>query len=596
MTRPARELDLAALLGAFPDPAALVAEDGLVRLANAAWASAGLPRRLAGESLFLAFRQSGEGRPAAGEIEAGRTAVLHPVGEGWRLALVDARPAAPALDASTLGAILALAPIGAALVEGPDALAGPLIEANPALARLAGRPLIPGERLADLLDPATVREVATGGEGPFEVGFAGAPLRIAQLSLAPAGEGRSLAFLSDISEHKAAQAQLAQRNKMEAIGQLAGGVAHDFNNLLSAIQLRAEELLVRHPLGDPAYESLSEIRATVARAAEVVKQLLTFSRKATHQRETLDLAETLIDLEVLLRRLLREDVRLETRYARDLPLVRIDKAQFENAVMNLVVNARDAIRSGGGSTIGLTARRVSPDEAASLGLADAAAGQMALIEVTDDGPGVPPDVLPSIFDPFFTTKAPGEGTGLGLASVYGAVRQSQGHIVAVSPPGEGASFRIFLPAFIPPLQLTQVEPPAPARRAARDLSGKGLILLVEDEAMVRGITARLLRARGYEVLEAGDGEAALEMAREHAGRIDLMISDVIMPGLDGPALLDAARDFLDGAPVVFISGYAEAEFSRVLEAEPNVSFLPKPLDIKSLAEEVKRRLQERAGA
>jgi len=388
------------------------------------------------------------------------------------------------------------------------------------------------------------------------------------------------------------QTQLAQSNKMQAIGQLAGGVAHDFNNLLSAIQLRLDELLLRHPLGDPSYEGLSEIRQTSIRAADLVRQLLTFSRKATIQRETLDLGELISNFEVLLRRLIREDVRLETDYGRNLPLVRADKAQLENAVMNLVVNARDAVRSQGGGSVRLRTARVSQAEAFALGYAGAPMGEMAMIEVADDGPGIPPQVMAKIFDPFFTTKPVGEGTGLGLATVYGIVKQSDGWIAVDSKPGHGAAFRIFLPVYEPPVL---VEPPAPApprgRTTARDLSGAGRILFVEDEDAVRGVAARLLRARGYEVLEAADGEEALAIAEANAGEIDLMISDVIMPGIDGPTLLKQARDYLGAAPVMFISGYAEAEFSNLLEGEKGVSFLAKPIDIKTLAERVKQQLQ-----
>ena len=188
-------------------------------------------------------------------------------------------------------------------------------------------------------------------------------------------------------------------------------------------------------------------------------------------------------------------------------------------------------------------------------------GDLALIEVSDDGPGIPPAMLGKIFEPFFTTKSAGEGTGLGLATVYGIVKQSDGWIVASSPPGQGAVFRIFLPEYIPPLTVESPAGAGAARATARDLSGAGRILFVEDEAVVRGIAVRLLRERGYEVIEAADGEEALALAEEHAGAIDLMISDVIMPGLDGPSLLKAARPFLGDAPVMFISGYAEAEFS-----------------------------------
>jgi two-component system cell cycle sensor histidine kinase/response regulator CckA len=214
-----------------------------------------------------------------------------------------------------------------------------------------------------------------------------------------------------------------------------------------------------------------------------------------------------------------------------------------------------------------------------------------LLEVADDGPGIAPEALAKIFEPFFTTKPQGEGTGLGLATVYGVVKQADGWITAESKPGEGAKFRIFLPVHAPPLAFEPAAQPNLARPAPRDLSGVGRILFVEDEVLVRGIAARLLRARGYEVIEAVDGEDALQLAKDHAGAIDLMISDVIMPGMDGPTLLKAARPYLGEAPVMFISGYAEAEFSQLLEGESGVSFLPKPLDIKSLAERVKAQLR-----
>jgi two-component system cell cycle sensor histidine kinase/response regulator CckA len=417
------------------------------------------------------------------------------------------------------------------------------------------------------------------------------PSSIAHLYVARLA-GRSLAYLVDVTEQKQMQAQLAQSNKMQAIGQLAGGVAHDFNNLLTAILMNLSELETRHPLGDPSFEGLARIRENALRAAGLVGQLLTFSRKVTVQRETLDVGELISNVTVMLRRLLPESVGMDTDYGRNLPQVRADRQQLENAVMNLVVNARDAVRGLGGGTIKVRAARVGEAEAVALGYEGAPMGEMALIEVADDGPGIPADVLPKIFDPFFTTKPVGEGTGLGLATVYGIVKQSDGWIAVASEPGEGATFRIFLPVYEPPVL---VEPPAPAppkgRTAARDLSGVGRILFVEDEDAVRKVAARLLRARGYEVLEAADGEEALAIAEANAGQIDLMISDVIMPGLDGPHLLKEARQYLAGAPVMFISGYAEAEFSKVLEGETGVSFLAKPIDITVLAERVKQALQ-----
>jgi two-component system cell cycle sensor histidine kinase/response regulator CckA len=224
-----------------------------------------------------------------------------------------------------------------------------------------------------------------------------------------------------------------------------------------------------------------------------------------------------------------------------------------------------------------------------------AQGDQALIEVSDDGPGIAPEVMDKIFDPFFTTKPVGEGTGLGLATVYGIVKQSDGWISVDSRPGEGAAFRIFLPVHHQAAVIQAApEPIAPKRPAARDLSGAGRILFVEDEDAVRGVAAKLLRARGYEVIEAASGEEALELAENHAGEIDLMISDVVMPGMQGPDLLKQARQYLGAAPVMFISGYAESEFSDLLEGEANVSFLPKPIDIKTLAERVKLELQKAA--
>jgi two-component system cell cycle sensor histidine kinase/response regulator CckA len=297
---------------------------------------------------------------------------------------------------------------------------------------------------------------------------------------------------------------------------------------------------------------------------------------------------------VLLRRVLHEDVKLETEYGRNLPLVRADRSQLETAVMNLAVNARDAIRAFGGATVRIRTARLSEQEAASLGYPEAR-GPQALIEVSDDGPGITADVMDKIFDPFFTTKPVGEGTGLGLATVYGIVKQSDGWISVDSKPGDGAAFRVFLPVYEPaPAALEAPAPAKPQRPAARDLSGIGRILFVEDEDAVRGMAAKLLRARGYEVIEAASGEEALELAEEHAGKIDLMISDVVMPGMQGTDLLKQARQYLGDAPVMFISGYAEAEFSNLLEGERNVSFLPKPIDIKTLAERVKQELQKAA--
>jgi len=605
--------DFETLVRALAEPAALVAEDGAVESANAAWRELiGPHRRLqrsalsAAPALLRAASRDGQAserieigggarRLDASRLEDGRFLVRLPPEPTPEPAPSKPTKAAALSPGAGLDAFAAASPFGAALIEGEDPFAGAILEVNEAWAAIAGETPAARAQLGPLLTPASrdeaARRLAAGGAGPFEVNPAARPTSIAHLYVARLA-GRSVAYLVDVTEQKQMQAQLAQSNKMQAIGQLAGGVAHDFNNLLTAILMNLSELETRHPLGDPSFEGLARIRENALRAAGLVGQLLTFSRKVTVQRETLDVGELISNVTVMLRRLLPESVGMDTDYGRNLPQVRADRQQLENAVMNLVVNARDAVRGLGGGMIKVRAARVGEAEAVALGYEGAPMGEMALIEVADDGPGIPADVLPKIFDPFFTTKAVGEGTGLGLATVYGIVKQSDGWIAVASEPDEGAVFRIFLPVYEPPVL---VEPPAPAppkgRAAARDLSGVGRILFVEDEDAVRKVAARLLRARGYEVLEAGDGEEALLIAEEYAGQIDLMISDVIMPGLDGPHLLKEARQYLAGAPVMFISGYAEAEFSKVLEGEEGVSFLAKPIDITVLAERVKQALQ-----
>jgi two-component system cell cycle sensor histidine kinase/response regulator CckA len=607
--------DLGALAQALAEPAAIVTDDGRIEIANEAWrALVGAQRRLqrtpltASHALLRAAGSEGQAselteiggerrRLDAARLDAGRLLLRLMPTPAAPAPAAPARAADAAADATAarLDAFATASPFGAALIEGDDPFAGEIVEVNAAWAGIAGEAAGGGTRLGPLLTDKSredaQRRLAAGGVGPFEVTPAARPASVAHLYVARLA-GRCVAYLVDVTEQKQMQAQLAQSNKMQAIGQLAGGVAHDFNNLLTAILMNLSELETRHPLGDPSFEGLARIRENVLRAAGLVGQLLTFSRKVTVQRETLDVGELISNVTVMLRRLLPESVGMDTDYGRDLPHVRADRQQLENAVMNLVVNARDAVRSRGGGRIMVRAARVSESEAAKLGYEGAPMGEMAMIEVADDGPGIPAEVLPKIFDPFFTTKAVGEGTGLGLATVYGIVKQSDGWIAVDSKPGEGATFRIFLPVFEPPVLVEPAPAPAPKGRApARDLSGVGRILFVEDEDSVRRVAARLLRARGYEVIEAADGEEALAIAEANAGELDLMISDVIMPGMDGPALLKAARPYLADAPVMFISGYAEAEFSKVLEGETGVSFLAKPIDITVLAERVKQVLQ-----
>ncbi len=602
------------LLDAMAEPAALVWSTGQVLAFNGAWAEANgatvaLPKGKSASALYMAFAQARAGEQGRAIVVIGdreQEVLIGQAGEGRFLvraapeavlpvgAAVSPRHAATS-NAVESRAMAAGAPFGSAVIAADDLFSGKVEESNAALSVLTGPAAARDAAFGHLFDPAGVAEARLkldgGSSGPIELVARAFPDRMLHLYVAPEGDRRRI-WLFDVSAQKSMELQLSQAQKMQAVGQLAGGVAHDFNNLLTAIQLQLSGLLERHPVGDPSYEGLNEIRQTAIRAADLVRKLLAFSRKSTVRRERLDLGELVGEFAVLLRRLLREDVRLETDYGRDLPVVLADKSQLETAVMNLAVNARDAMRGvvePGAGVVTIRTARLTADEARLLGWSLAPTSAVALIEVADSGPGVPPELLDKIFEPFFTTKAVNEGTGMGLATVYGIVEQAGGHINVSNAASGGAVFRIFLPEAAE-AELAAVPVIEKVAKAPRDLSGAGRILFVEDEAAVRGIAARLLRQRGYEVIEAEDGEQALELAEQHAGTIDMMISDVIMPGLDGPALLKKARQYLGDAPVLFISGYAESDFSDLLQDEVGVSFLPKPLDIKTLAERVKQEL------
>ncbi len=601
------------LLDAMAEPAALVWATGQVLAFNGAWAEANgattaLPKGKSASALYMAFAQARAGEQGRAIVVIGereQEVLIGAAGEGRFLVRaapeavlpVGAATSRPASVSNALEsrAMAAGAPFGSAVIAADDLFAGKIEEANAALSVLTGPAAARDAAFGHLFDPAGVAEARAkldaGSSGPIELVARAWPDKMLHLYVAPEGDKRRI-WLFDVSAQKSMELQLSQAQKMQAVGQLAGGVAHDFNNLLTAIQMQLSGLLERHPVGDPSYEGLNEIRQTAIRAADLVRKLLAFSRKSTVRRERLDLGELVGEFAVLLRRLLREDVRLETDYGRDLPVVLADKSQLETAVMNLAVNARDAMRGvvePGAGVVTIRTARLTADEARTLGWTSPATDAVALIEVADSGPGVPPELLDKIFEPFFTTKAVNEGTGMGLATVYGIVEQAGGHINVSNAPEGGAVFRIFLPEAAE-AELAETPVIEKVAKAPRDLSGAGRILFVEDEAAVRGIAARLLRQRGYEVIEAEDGEQALELAEQHAGTIDMMISDVIMPGLDGPALLKKARPFLGDAPVLFISGYAESDFSDLLQDEVGVSFLPKPLDIKTLAERVKQEL------
>ncbi len=401
----------------------------------------------------------------------------------------------------------------------------------------------------------------------------------------PAGDdgANAIVFALDTTEQRTLQENLAQGQKMQAIGQLAGGVAHDFNNVLTAIIGYSDLLLANHRPTDPSFQDIMQIKQNANRAAGLVRQLLAFSRRQTLRPQTLQLNDVLSELQMLLRRLVGETIELDVVHGRDLWLVKADLNQFEQVIVNLVVNARDAMSDGGRIT--LRTRNVPASECGEFKEMAITPADYVLIEVEDNGHGIPADVRAKIFEPFFTTKEVGKGTGLGLSMVYGIVKQTGGYVFCESEPGAGATFRILLP------RLTDAESEEPvkkeAAKPAADLTGRGAILLVEDEEAVRAFAARALSSRGYTVLEAESGVEALRVAEEAGGPIDLIVSDVIMPEMDGPTMLTELRRRGFAAKIVFVSGYADDAFAKSLPEGQEFVFLPKPFTLKQLIETVK---------
>ena len=400
------------------------------------------------------------------------------------------------------------------------------------------------------------------------------------------GATELVAVLNDATELKTLEAQFVQSQKMQAIGQLAGGVAHDFNNLLTAISGHCDLLMLRHDQGDPDYSDLVQISQNANRAAALVSQLLAFSRKQTLRPELLDLRETLSDLTHLLNRLVGERVELVLQHDPVLPKIRGDRRQLEQVMMNLVVNARDAMPDGG--EIRIETERIALMEPLQRERALVEPGEYAAVRVRDRGRGIPTDKLQKVFEPFFTTKRTGEGTGLGLSTVYGIVKQTGGFIFVDSVQGEGSCFTLMFPSYEAPEPVVEGPRELPAR--ALPDGGSGVVLLVEDEAPVRAFAARALEMRGYSVTEAGNGEEALTLLADDKMAVDIIVTDVVMPGLDGPSWVREARRTRPDTPVIFVSGYAEDVFAEGGEVVPNSVFLPKPFSLTELTETVNRQL------
>src|SRR4051794_22004840 len=441
---------------------------------------------------------------------------------------------------------------------------------------------------------------ASDGQGdiaPVDVALAGEGNRSARFYVSAVeddeAEGEAaIVYAIETTEVRDLEKQVAQVQKMDTVGQLAGGIAHDFNNVLSAIMMATDFLLQAHKPTDPSFGDIMQIKQNANRAASLVRHLLAFSRRQTLRPQVLDFGETLSDLTILLRRLLGEKVALEMVHGRDLWAVKADVSQLEQVVVNLAVNARDAMPNGG-KLIVRTAN-VTEADARALPYKPLPPADYVTVEVTDTGSGIPKEIIDKIFEPFFTTKETGKGTGLGLSTVYGIVKQTNGYVFVDSALGQGTTFRNFLPRHIPgaaelaeaalvDTKATQPKPPA-------DLTGHGTILLVEDEEGLRGLNARGLTSRGYTVLEAGNGVEAIEVIESRGGAVDLVVSDVVMPEMDGPTLAKELRTRNPNLKIIFVSGYAEDAFEKNLPDEVKFNFLAKPFTLKQLVAAVKETM------
>jgi two-component system, cell cycle sensor histidine kinase and response regulator CckA len=499
---------------------------------------------------------------------------------------------------------------------------GGVIRTNPLFARLfhgarggvenADRSIrsIVAERDRPALD-AAIRQAAEGkGEiAPVDATLAGAEERFGRFYVTAVEEAErdqeaAIVYALETTAQRELETKVTQQQKMELVGQLAGGIAHDFNNVLSAIMMATDFLLNAHRPTDPSFQDIMQIKQNANRAASLVRHLLAFSRKQTMRPQVLDLGEVLSDLNMLLRRLIGENVSLQVVHGRDLWPVKVDISQFEQVIVNLVVNARDAMPGGGRldvRTANVAARECERYHAKGMPAAD-----YVLVEVADTGTGIPAAVVGKIFEPFFSTKDVGKGTGLGLSTVYGIIKQTGGFVYVDTAEGKGTTFRIFLPRHVASAQevaadrAAEPQPPALAdaltavdqvkRATNSDLTGAGTILLVEDEEGLRQLNARGLTSRGYTVLEAGNGVEAIEVLERSDGQVDLVVSDVVMPEMDGPTLLRELRSRNPDPKIIFVSGYAEDAFQKHLPADGKYAFLAKPFTLKQLVNAVKETM------
>ena len=518
-------------------------------------------------------------------------------GAGFGGGSSDGSGAAPHLE-SLLGQL----PLGLAMADRD----GRLLFANAAFMRAALREgeapptyptdLVLQEDKGPLSD--AIRRFALGpvAAGDIAIRLKDQPEEPVSLSLAGVrglGEAAVLLSLTDTSEETRLKRQVAQATKMQAVGQLAGGVAHDFNNVLTAILGTCDLMLMRHMPGDSDYDDIQQIRANSNRAASLTRQLLAFSRQQTLRPEVLQLPDIVSEISQMLRRLIGEKIQLIVRHDRDLGPVRADPTQLEQVIVNLAVNGRDAMQSRGDGSgrLTLATRRITPADVRAMRTEVMPQADYTALVVEDTGGGIAPEHLGKIWEPFFTTKEQGRGgnmggTGLGLSTVYGIVKQSGGFIFAdseVGPgPNRGTRFTVYLP--VHHASAGEVAALPPARAKPLQWAGGGRVLLVEDEDPVRLVAERALVRAGYTVTPARDGEEGLELVAD-GGEFDMIVSDVVMPGIDGPAMVREIRKLKPGMPVLFMSGYAEEQLRAQIGIE-DVHFLPKPFSVQQISDKV----------
>lgn len=503
----------------------------------------------------------------------------------------------PNVSKANLNTLIRGAPFGIARLNKCDLDDAQIIGTNPAFERIAN--VKSGVAIKSIVaekDLHNFKELKIGAIGPIEIGMAHNENTLCEVWALEDGEKGAALVLVDITDRREMETRLNHLARVQTIGTIASEMAHELNNQLGAINVSCDLLLTRHTIGDPSYNDLQTIKYVNSRAAAQVFKLLAYGRMQTLRREVLDVGAVLTESEVLLRQSLDERVRLEIHHGRDLPNIYADKLQLETMLLNVVTNARDAIKSSekGHGKIRIATKAISHEELkealAKTSVNEIPDGNFCRISISDDGTGMSEETAARIFERYFTTKEVGKGSGHGMATVYGIVKQSGGFITLDTKLGEGTTFHVFIPTTDAELaKEKKIDTKTPIKRA-RNLSGQGKILLVEDLDPLRNSVELALKSRGYNVKSACDGEEALEILEENPNGFDLIITDVVMPGISGPVMLEQGKEFIGDAAIIFMSGFAEQDFSKILEEDPRISFLPKPFDLSQLAEAVKEKL------